>query len=37
MSKDNLTDEDKLYQTSLTLEPRKRVSSKVKQPVETEI
>ncbi|XP_068694314.1 ras-specific guanine nucleotide-releasing factor 2-like isoform X2 [Montipora foliosa] len=33
-SKENLMDEDMLYRTSLTLEPRKRASSKVKQPVE---
>ena len=37
ISKDNLMDEDMLYQTSLALEPRKRVSSKLKQPMETEI
>lgn len=30
-------DEDMLYQTSLALEPRKRASSKLKQPMETEI
>jgi len=37
ISKDNLMDEDMLYQTSLSLEPRKRASSKLKQPIETEI
>jgi len=36
-SKDNLMDEDMLYRTSLTLEPRKRASSKMKQPVETNL
>ncbi|XP_029211541.1 ras-specific guanine nucleotide-releasing factor 2-like isoform X2 [Acropora millepora] len=33
-SKANLMDEDMLYRTSLTLEPRKRASSKLKQPVD---
>jgi len=37
IAKDNLMDEDLLYQTSLALEPRKRASSKLKQPTETEI
>lgn len=37
MAKDLLMDEDTLYKTSLLLEPRKRSSSKTKQPIETEI